>query len=86
MIHVVPAFRDPLTAEQAELLAGFLAAVASDPDLQLLTTVEQNPHCGVWLRDGRDVPCLAVAHCSLGHFSVLTRAGLVLQYFHSEVK
>jgi hypothetical protein len=69
-----------------ELLPGWLASIKADPDFSEPTTVDEQPHCGVWLRGGVDVPCAAVAEDSLGNWTVLTADGRTLQYLHSEVE
>lgn len=40
---------------------------------------------GLFLRDGTDLPCLAVATDELGNWSVVTLAGYVRQYLATEV-
>ena len=43
------------------------------------------PGKGIWLKDGTDIPCRAVALDELGNWCVVTENGYVRQYFESEV-
>lgn len=76
----------PITPQQAESLAGFLSVAKLDPDFDFVVTVFELPHCGLWLADGSDVPCLAVAYDSaMDAYSVCEASGRVCQYLSGEV-
>jgi len=44
-----------------------------------------HPGPGLWLKDGRDIPCQIVGTDELGNYSVLTEEGQTLQFFFDEV-
>jgi hypothetical protein len=77
----------PLTLEQDQLRTWFITSVKSDPAFVHVADVS-NPlvDCGVWLKDGGDLPCIAVAMDVLGNWTVLTYQNVVRQYFKSEVR
>ena len=41
--------------------------------------------CGVWLKDGRDIKCVAVAQDILGNFTIVLPNGGIRQYLAEEV-
>lgn len=86
-IEVVPQSAvHPLTRRLAEPLAAFVETAKADPDFETVVTCFEVPTCGVWLRDGRDIPCLAVAHDpEMNSWTVLTASGYVLQFLDGEV-
>ena len=75
--------RIPLGAER--LVAAFGEAAEAN-GMTCIRTVETHPGIGVWLKDGTDVPALAIAQDELGNWSMVRRDGwAVVQYFANEV-
>jgi hypothetical protein len=74
-----------LTKAQKEAMEQFVA-VAETNNFDMITTVEQVPTCGVWLKDGTDIPCLAVAHDEgIGAWTICDMEGRVRQYLANEI-
>jgi hypothetical protein len=83
-IEVVPP--TPKVAKRFELVFKmFCENIEADESFEWLATVEDSPNCGVFLADGSDVPCYAVAECELGNYTVLTTKGVIKQYLADEV-
>lgn len=76
------------TAEERQAVDAFMEiAKLNGPFLLEPISLDENPHLGVWLADGRDIPCLALFCCDLGNWSVLRKSDLgVMQYLADEVK
>lgn len=72
-----------------------MAEWAADPDYVSVARQEpgrkrtkMDPGVGLWLRDGRDIPCLVAAEDDLGNWTVLTDEPTprVVQYLGDEVE
>lgn len=84
MIELVPTHR--CTPERSALIREWLNLIGTE-NFEWVSTLEAVPHCGVWLADGTDIPCLVVAYdADLESYSVLTLDGATRQYLHGEVK
>jgi hypothetical protein len=70
-------------------LANALDLVASvkryPPSWQWCTTLADDRNCGVWLRDGTNLPCAAVAQDILGGYTVVLLNGTIRQYLYGEL-
>ena len=88
MIEVVKnSVTHPLTPFQAKSLSLFLAVAEGDPDFDSVVSCFDVPTCGLWLTDGTDVPCLAVAYIAeLNAWSICDSKGRVRQYLDGEVQ
>lgn len=79
-------------AERAEALDNFIAAAVSNGlfnvRVQGSTPRDRfHPGVGIWLKDGSDIPCMAVVEDEeLGNWSCLTESGQVRQYLFDEVR
>jgi hypothetical protein len=60
---------------------------ALDPnDFAWIASFRDVPHCGVWLKDGSDIPCLYAAGDELGNVTVMRADnGMVTQYLAHEL-
>lgn len=77
---------DVLSPAQTQALADFLE-IAKTNDFDSIITVREQPRCGVWLKDGTDLACLAVAYIEgVGAWTVLTREGVTRQYTGDEIR
>jgi hypothetical protein len=72
----------------ALVVGAFVRLSRSDSLIEMVMTLWQNKSIGVWLRDGSDVPALAIAMDILGNW-IVVRADVspvvVTQYFSTEV-
>ena len=73
------------SAELIELARGWAETAREDHLFKWVVTREEVPTCGVWLNDGDDIECLAVAEDILGNFSVMRMDGSCAQFLHGEV-
>ena len=65
----------------------FVLMIAEDEDYDWLATCEDTATCGIYLKDGRDIPCLAVAQeHDEGDFAILTLDGAVEEYSADDVE
>lgn len=82
MVSSLPARSIPNDAR--ELVEQFVETAHAN-DL-VPVTLDQNPRIGVFLRDGTDVPALAVADDGMGNWTVLRESDRkVVQYLWDEV-
>lgn len=72
----------------ALVVGAFVRLNRSDSLIEMVMTLWQNKSIGVWLRDGSDIPALAIAMDILGNW-IVVRADVspvvVTQYFSTEV-
>ncbi len=86
MIEVVKSVNHPLTPFQSEALSLFVDSITRDPDFEPVVTCFEVPSCGLFLKDGTDLPCLAVAFIlEMNAWTVCDYAGKVRQYIDGEV-
>lgn len=75
-----------LNEKEEALLASFIETASLNGHDDDVVTNYKNPSCGVFLKDGRDIPCLALYEDELGGWVCLCKAdGMVRQYTADEV-
>ncbi len=73
-----------LTETQKHLIEEFCKAARANGHYPI--TCQQLPHIGVWLKDGTDIPALAIYEDDLGNWVMLSaKDNHVRQYLHNEV-
>lgn len=73
-----------LTEEQKKLMFEWLET-AKNNDFKYIFTVYDNLDCGVFLKDGTNIDCLATAMDELDNWSILTKDMQTLQYLSTEI-
>jgi hypothetical protein len=72
-------------ARKARAVQEFVETAKAN-NLEGIRTRDQIPNIGVWLKDGTDVPALAVAEDGFGNWTVLRASDLkVVQYLRSDI-
>jgi predicted SpoU family rRNA methylase len=74
--------------EYAEVVESFMeiAKEHGGPFSVEPVTRDENPHIGVWLKDGTDIPALAIFGDDLGNWTMVRASdGMVAQYLSDEV-
>lgn len=72
-------------ADARDLVIDWLEAL-DDDCYDLINVCDAGDRCGVWLTDGSDIQCYAVAHDpDFGSWWVLRRDGFATQYLAGEV-
>lgn len=73
-------YREPLHREATAVFCKTARLMGHKP-----ITRRANSVIGVWLKDGRDIPALAIYEDDLGNWVMLNENGKVHQYTHDEV-
>lgn len=86
VIQVLESSNTPaVLSKKQELMLADWIVTAKGNDLSDIVTIKDNSACGVFLKSGKDIPCLAVAEDGLGNWCVLTFDCIAVQYLHSEI-
>jgi hypothetical protein len=74
-----------ITVQEQAAIDDFVETAKAN-DAKEIFTVAKTPNCGVYLKDGTDIPCLALYQDDLDHWVTLSKEDrMVRQYFYSEI-
>ena len=85
LVHSAPLAVREIPSHYREMVEDFIEKAEEQGAIHAVTCEDTEGVCGVFLLDGTDIPCLAVAEGPDGNFACINTAGQLLHYKEDEL-